>query len=76
MTLYRCNQRLQTADGVIHEVGDTVDLTGDEEQSAVRQAAVELAPDTPQPDLAQLQQQDAELQAEIKRMEHEGGAPS
>lgn len=83
MTLYRCTQRLKTPDGVIHEVGTTVELSGQEEQSAVRQHAVEavsMPPAQPTfatapiaPTLPQLEQERAQLDEQIATMEHEGG---
>ncbi len=72
MAEYRCVKRLKTADGVIHEVGSIVTLTGAEEQSAVRQAAVVPVA----PALAQLQQERAQIDQEIAQAEHEGGQPA
>ena len=63
MTEYRCVQRLKTSDGVIHEVGSLVTLTGTDEASAVRQSAVIAV--TPSPDLAHLEQERAQLDQEI-----------
>lgn len=77
MTLYVCTQRLKTADGIIHDVGSTVNLTGEQEQSAVRQQAVRPAPVGSilgVPSLDELQQERAEIDHQIATMEHDGGA--
>ncbi len=80
MAEYRCIKRLKTVDGVIHEIGTTVTLTGAEEQGALLQRAVvpivvqDVQP--AQPTIAQLQAEEKQLQDQIATMEHEGGAPS
>lgn len=74
MTLYRCTKRLKTVDGVIHEVGSIVDLTGVDESGAVAQDAVVLATQPTQPTLPKLQQERAQIDQQIATMEHEGGA--
>ncbi|MCL6454367.1 MAG: hypothetical protein K6T78_12215 [Alicyclobacillus sp.] len=82
MAQYRCTQRV-TLDGgkTVHEVGDVVDLTPDEVQILTRARAVEPvandtatpAPQLERPDLEALKKADAELQAQIATLEHEGG---
>ena len=74
MAEYKCVQRLRTADGVIHELGTIVTLTGEEEQTAVRLHAVVPMLMTPQPTLQQLETEKAQIDQEIATMEHEGGA--
>lgn len=74
MTLYRCTKRLKTVDGVIHEVGSIVDLTGVDESGALAQDAVVLEAQPTQPTLPELQQERAQIDQQIATMEHEGGA--
>ena len=72
MAEYKCVKRLKTADGVIHEVGSLVTLTGTDEASAVRQSAVIAV--TPSPDLAQLEQERTQIDQEIAQAQ--GGEPA
>lgn len=67
MAEYKCIQRLKTSDGVIHEVGSLVALTGTDEASAVKQAAVVAV--TSSPDLAQLEQERTQLDQEIAQVQ-------
>jgi len=76
MSMYKCIQRLKI-DGVIHEVGDVISLTGADERGAVLQQAVTIytppvAPPAPAPtpDLAELRQERDQLDQEIATAEN------
>ena len=72
MPEYKCIKRLKTSDGVIHEIGTVVSLTGADETGAIQQGAVVSLPST----ITQLQQEKAQIDQQIATMEQEGGKTS
>jgi DNA-binding transcriptional MerR regulator len=80
MAEYKCIQRMTTDGGkTIHEIGEIVDLSDKDVEIVLRLKAVEPVADNSdstasEPTLAEVKEEEQQLQGQIDQMEHEGGA--